>query len=29
VIDGVPMLESDDIIDWLEAYAVRGARSVV
>jgi glutaredoxin 3 len=25
-IDGVPLPESADIIDWLEAYAVRGAQ---
>jgi glutathione S-transferase len=27
VIDGTPLLESADIIDWLAAYAERGARS--
>lgn len=25
VIDGVPLLESSDIVDWLEAYAGRAA----
>jgi len=27
MIDGVPLLESQDIIDWLDAYALRGAAS--
>lgn len=27
VIDDVVMFESADIVDWLEAYAIRGARA--
>lgn len=27
VIDGVPLLESADIVDWLEAYAARPSRT--
>lgn len=26
VVDGVPLLESADIVDWLEAYAARAPR---
>ena len=26
-IDGVPLFESADIVDWLNAYAIRGAKA--